>query len=485
MMRDMDKLEVDNNGLLYRKTSEARQIILPEKFKPLIYSELHIKMGHLGKERVLQLTKGRFYWPKMEDHVNHFITKVCNCVKSKKPNIHHEAPMQTITTSAPLELIGIDFLHLDTCSGGYEYILVITDHFTRFTQAYPTTNKSGKTAAEKLYGDFMMRYGIPEKILSDRGKEFENSLFQRLSKLCGIKKLRTTPYHPQTNGQVERMNQTILSMLRCLPGQQKSNWRHHVNKVVHAYNSTKNSATGYSPYFLLFGRSPRLPIDILIPTENHIQQSHPDYVNKWRDQMQQAYQLAKEKSDKRKRRDIKRHDTTTPPLTTLEKGDRVLVRNLSERGGTGKLRNHWEEKVHKVVSAVGKDKVAYKVIPENVDNPKERIIHRNMLLNCDHLLDHFNWNIDSQDLKDSPENHQQKPKQEKTSSSKTKSHHKEIEREESPESEDSCESDIENFKFTPQQITRLTGEREERGNRQIQERIRHPPNPEESIKNKK
>ena len=219
MMRDMDKLEVDNNGLLYRKTSEARQLILPEKFKPLIYSELHIKMGHLGKERVLQLTKERFYWPKMEDDINHFITKVCTCVKSKKPNIHHEAPMQTITTSAPLELIGIDFLHLDTCSGGYEYILVITDHFTRFTQAYPTTNKSGKTAAEKLYGDFMMRYGIPEKILSDRGKEFENSLFQRLSKLCGIEKLRTTPYHPQTNGQVERMNQTILSMLRCLPGQ--------------------------------------------------------------------------------------------------------------------------------------------------------------------------------------------------------------------------------------------------------------------------
>ena len=122
----------------------------------------------------------------MTEDVNHFVTKLCTCVKSNKLNITHEAPMKSITSSSPLHPVGIDFLHLDPCSGDYEYLLVITDHFKMFVQVYPTTNKSARTAAEKLYNDFILRYGIPEKLLSNRGREFENELFQELSKLCGI-----------------------------------------------------------------------------------------------------------------------------------------------------------------------------------------------------------------------------------------------------------------------------------------------------------
>ena len=125
-------------------------------------------MGHLGSGRTVELIKENFYWPKMTEDVNHFVTKLCACVKSKKPNITYEAPMKSIISSSPLQLIGIDFLHLDPSSGGYEYLLVITDYFTiRFFQVYPTTSKSARTAAEKLYNNFMMRYGIPEKLLSD------------------------------------------------------------------------------------------------------------------------------------------------------------------------------------------------------------------------------------------------------------------------------------------------------------------------------
>ena len=207
MLKDMEKLEIDENDLLYRRTiGDSKQLLLPRKLRPLVYVELHVKMGHLGSGRTVELIKERFYWPKMTEDVNHFVIKLCTCVKSKKPNIIHEAPMKNITSSSPLQLVGIDLLHLDPCSGGYEYLLVNTDHFTKFVQVYPTTNKSARAAAEKLYNDFMMRYGIPEKLLSDRGREFENELFQRLSQLCDIKKIRTTPYHPQSNGQVERMN---------------------------------------------------------------------------------------------------------------------------------------------------------------------------------------------------------------------------------------------------------------------------------------
>ena len=84
---------------------------------------------------------------------------------------------------------------MDPCGGGYEYLLVITDHFTGFTQGYPTANKKAKTAAERLYSDFLLRFGLPDKILHDQGGEFENDLFKEVAKLCGVKRIRTTPFH--------------------------------------------------------------------------------------------------------------------------------------------------------------------------------------------------------------------------------------------------------------------------------------------------
>ena len=96
-----------------------------------------------------------------------------------------------------MELVGLDFLHLDPCGGGYEYLLVITDHFTGFIQAYPTANKKTKTAAEKLYSHFMLRFGLPDKILHDQGGSFKNDLFKELTKLREVKRIRTTPYQPQ------------------------------------------------------------------------------------------------------------------------------------------------------------------------------------------------------------------------------------------------------------------------------------------------
>ena len=131
----------------------------------------------------------------------------------------------------------IDFLHLDKCQG-YEYVLLVSDHFSRFCMAYPTKSKSSKAAAEKLFKEHIPKFGFPAKIHHDQGPEFNSTLFQELHRLAGIKMSNTTPYHPMGNGAVERINKTLINMLKSLPDNQKKKWKDHLPALMFAYNST-------------------------------------------------------------------------------------------------------------------------------------------------------------------------------------------------------------------------------------------------------
>ena len=153
----------------------------------------------------------------MQRDIETFITKHYSCIKQKSPHVKGIAPVQNIVTTQPFELVSIDFLHLEKSAGGYEYILVIMDHFTRFSQTYAMKDKSAKTVANKLYNNFVLRFGFPGRFHHDQGGEFDNDLMMNLEVLCGVGHSRTTPYHPQGNGHVERFNQTLLAMLRTLP----------------------------------------------------------------------------------------------------------------------------------------------------------------------------------------------------------------------------------------------------------------------------
>ncbi|CAL9690550.1 unnamed protein product [Knipowitschia caucasica] len=383
LLRQWNKLHVNEDGVLYRRVKGRDQLLLPKEHHNTVFTELHREMGHLGAERTLGLIRDRFFWPRMQNDVEHFVMHACECLKRKRPNRANRAPLTSITTTYPFELVSIDFLHLETCKHGYEYILVVMDHFTRFAEAYATKNKSAKTVVDKIFNHFALKYGFPVRIHHDMGREFENHLFAQLQKVCGLRGSHTTPYHPQGNGQVERFNRTLLSMLRTLTDSEKADWKESLAKVVHAYNCTKSDATGFTPYYLLFGRTPRLPVDILFNLPIREQQiSYEEYVQKWQSQMREAYQIASKAAQKEAFRGKHYYDQKTHGVQ-LYPGNRVLLRNFKERGGPGKLRSYWEDSVYVIVAQKSPDMPVYEIKPEQ--GGKSRTVHRNLLLPCDSL----------------------------------------------------------------------------------------------------
>ena len=165
------------------------------------------------------------------------------------------------------------------CKGNIEIVLIVTDHFTRYAQAYQSKTQTALATAKLLWNTFIVHYGFPTKIISDQGHNFESELIANLCEVAEVQKLRTSPYHPQTNGQCERFNRTLLNMLGTVTPEQKKDWKTYVPAMVHAYNCTRKIATGYSPYYLLFGRDPRLPKDVEFGLKRGNQQVPPSRSN--------------------------------------------------------------------------------------------------------------------------------------------------------------------------------------------------------------
>ena len=151
-------------------------------------------------------------------------------MKDKKPNLAQRAPLETISTTQPFKLITIDYLHLDQCKGEYEYFLIVVDHFTKFALAFPTKNKSGRSAADTLFDKHFLDFRFPKRILHDQGIEFNNKFSKRLSEITRIKPSKTTPYRPMGKGLCKRKNQALLNTFKTLPENFKSDWKSHIKK---------------------------------------------------------------------------------------------------------------------------------------------------------------------------------------------------------------------------------------------------------------
>lgn len=387
MKREMARL-ILKDGLLHRCSknlagAETYQMVLPAEFREAVIRSLHDDMGHLGVERTTELVRNRFFWPKMAQEVEKYIKNCGQCVTFKTP-CKKSAPLHQITSLGPLDLVCIDFLSMEPDSKGISNVLVVTDHFTRYAQAFPSRNQTALTVAKILVDKYFVHYGLPARIHSDQGRDFESRLIKELLNILGVRKSRTTPYHPQGDPQPERFNRTLLSMLGTMGNEKKRQWSQYVSHLVHAYNSTKCDATGFSPYYLMFGREARLPVDLCFPCSSDGKgvKEHCKYVAKLKHDLQEAYRLASNAADKVHQRNKRVYDSKVK-LQLLDIGDRVLLRNLGLKG-KHKLQGRWGSVPHMVIGKMPHLPV-YKVRPELGQSGRVRTLHR------DHLLPIGQW----------------------------------------------------------------------------------------------
>ena len=380
-LREKDKLVIVK-GVLYRKRLCDNiikfQLVLPEEYRKAALQGCHDQVGHLGRDRTLELLRDRYFWPGMTKEASDYVAHCERCIRRKIPP--NRAPLINISSSFPLELVCIDYLSLESCKGGIEDILVVTDHFTKYAQAYPTKGQQATTVAKVLYDNFFMHYGFPAKLHSDQGRQFEGKVIAALCDLAGIEKTRTSPYHPMGNGLTERFNRTLINMLGTLDPDQKSDWKKYIPSLVHAYNCTRHDSTGFSPYELMFNRQPRLPVDLLLgsePPQSSI--AYSSFVDSMKQRLKYSYDLASQRSKDAQKSQKRIYDLRTRG-NVLYPGDRILVRQVAFQG-KHKIADKWQDTVYVIVSQPNPDIPVYRVRPEIVsDSRSDKVLHRNMLL---------------------------------------------------------------------------------------------------------
>ena len=293
-------------------------------------------------------------------------------------------PMQPIICTEPMELIHIDYIGMEVMvvtdkKPVVKNVLVVIDHFTWYVQVFVTKNHTERTMARVLYNNYFSVFSFPQHPMSDQGTEYYRKVIAAMCSLLGVKKIQTTPYHPQTNGLAERVHQTLQHMIGKLDSEKRKKWPAHIGSIIIAYNSTRSLVTGYSPYYLMFGQRPRLPIDLLFPTCRTQMLTHTidKYVASLYDHLRDSLVIAQDCAVKEAQRQKWLYDHKVGAIE-LRLGDHVLVCLDAFRGQRRKLKNQWGDDLHMVVTRVVDGIPAY--IVKNNHTGKKKVVHRARLL---------------------------------------------------------------------------------------------------------
>jgi transposase InsO family protein len=244
-------------SVLCKKTTMGNKVVVPRSCREKVLRQCHdhILSGHLGVQATESRLKKDYWWPSCSGDVRKYV-KGCIACSQRSPYGRCRAPLQALPAAKrPFEFIAIDIVGpLPKTDEGYRYILSILDHFTRYLVMVPLTDQTAESVSVALVKQWILKFGVPELLLTDQGTNFMSELFRQVCELLKINRLRTSPFHPECNGRLERVHRTIAQMLSHYVNMRNNDWERHLAFAVAAYNTSKHRSTGFTPHELVFGR---------------------------------------------------------------------------------------------------------------------------------------------------------------------------------------------------------------------------------------
>ena len=294
-------------GVLHKKasisdqhTSARDRIVVPESLKAFVLGQHHnLELhGHQGRKRTTTMVCNRYHWPHMRKDIARWVGACSGCKRRKTPRPMNSGLTEIALATEPWRTVGIDIQGpLPTTADGYKWILTIVDQFSRWPLAIPLRTRTSTEIATALFQHLITVHGTPKVILSDMGKELISQGIKQLCTLWGVRKVATGGYNPQGNAFCERFHRYLNSAITILkPGNEDTpGWDMLIHAVLFSYRCSTNDATGYSPYFLLNGREPRLPDELNFSPENDNEPEYvEEYVAKIHQNLKQAFELARQ-----------------------------------------------------------------------------------------------------------------------------------------------------------------------------------------------
>src|SRR3954462_5871968 len=252
------------NNFLYkkdkRKNENLLRVIRRFEMEPVLYMmHTHPTAGHFSVDIMFNKIRDRYFWPRMYEDIREYV-KTCDACQRRGKATDNQR-LHPIPVYSPFHQIGIDFVRpLPQTKTGNKYIIVAVDYLTKWPEARAVPRATAEETTKFIYEEIICRHGCPQKILTDRGTHFKNQLVEALIQQFEIQHLLSTPYHPQTNGLVKRFNRTLCESLARL-SLKNNDWDLYIAPTLFAYRTTKHSTTKIEPFFLVYGRSARLPMD--------------------------------------------------------------------------------------------------------------------------------------------------------------------------------------------------------------------------------
>ena len=368
---------VCDKGILYRTRQDmfgetSLQVVVPQSLVPRVLHEVHGNptSGHFGTQRTLYRAESNCYWPFMHTDIVEFCKTCITCESFRAPNPGHRAPLHNISTDHPLQMVFADIAELPTSRNGFRYILVVVDHFSKYTNIYAMKNQTAQSVAKHLFEDYVTEHGVPEILHTDQGRQFESRLIQDLCQKLNIQKSRSSPYHPQGAGIVERANRVIKEQLAKYMTDQGGDWDTHIHQVQLAYNTSTHASTGLTPYFIMHGREARIPASITCPVYTPAYDSLPEYVTNLSTRLKTAFQYVQQHTKVAQHRQKSDYDAKERTIKYTP-GDLVWLDDPANR--RNKLEPNWKGP-YTILSA-SEDGLNYQVGDHNT----RKTVHHNRL----------------------------------------------------------------------------------------------------------